>query len=250
MKKFGRLPKVTSPLAMRYADYRTSALPPAPPTFDVLDRVLSVRREARTPAKIAEFFPMDGNDTIGDCTIAGIAHAQTIWRGMAGAYAVLPAGYCESLYFQLTGGADSGLACTTVLDHVHKHALAGDKALAYVEVDPRNTAHVQEACALFGSLYIGFQCADNVIAEFDANQPWTAGTLTDDGHCVVITGYDQTYYHALTWGAAQLGGYDWWGECVEEVYAVIPSEARVDPKTYLPGFDLQQLIADLHLVED
>ena len=32
--------KVTSPLAMRYADYRTSGLTPAPPTFDVLDRVV------------------------------------------------------------------------------------------------------------------------------------------------------------------------------------------------------------------
>ena len=210
-------------------------LPPAPPAFDVLGRVLSVRREARTPAKIADFFPMDGNDTIGDCTIAGIAHAQTIWRGMAGAYAVLPAQYCESLYFRLTGGADSGLACTTVLDYAHHHALAGDKVLAYVEVDPANEQHVKEACALFGSLYVGFQCCDNVIAEFDAGQPWTAGTLTDKGHCVVVTGYDADSYSCLTWGAAQLGTLGWWQECVQEVYAVIPSEARVDPENLPAG---------------
>ena len=128
---------------------------------------------------------------------------------MAGVYAVLPAGYRESLYFQLTGGADSGLAYI-VLDHVHKHALAGDKALAYVEVDPRNTAHVQEACAL---------SARSTSASSAPTSSSPSSTQTSHGQRAPTRrralrgdhGLLPEYYHALTWGAAQLGGYDWWG---------------------------------------
>lgn len=249
MKKFGRLPRVKSLLALPYAAYRTPALPAPPASFSILPRVLANLKEPISPTAIATVFPMDGNDTIGDCTIAGIAHAQTIWRGMAGALAVLPAGYCSDLYFRLTGGADSGLACTTVLDYVHKNALTGDKVLAYVEIDPHNEQHVKEALSLFGHLYIGFQCTDQVLSQFDAGTPWTVGTLTQDGHCVVITGYDDQYYTCLTWGASQLGTPGWWTQCVEEVYAVVPSEAQVNPQKYLPGYNLAQLIADLHDVE-
>ena len=149
-------------------------------------------------------------------------HARRRSARQAGAYAVLPAGYCESLYFQLTGGADSGLACTTVLDHVHKHALAGERRW------PSRGGPTQHrprpgscASARLHRLPVRRQCHRRVRRKpaMDSGHPDRRRALRGD------QGYDQTYTR-LTWGAAQLGGYDWWGECVEEVYAVIPSEAR------------------------
>ena len=50
----------------------------------------------------------------------------------------------------------------------------------------------------------------------------------------------------LTSGDAQRGTWEWWDECVDEAYAILPPQAK-DPK-FAPGFNLAQLQADLALV--
>ena len=53
--------------------------------------------------------PMDGNDTLGDCTIAALAHAITTYRGVAGTKFIMAQQPVVKLYMHLTGGIDSGL---------------------------------------------------------------------------------------------------------------------------------------------
>jgi hypothetical protein len=152
------------------------------------------------------------------------------------------------LYYRLTGGVDSGLAELNVLNYWLQHKVSGDRILADVSVDPKNHVHVQQAAHIFGSVCLGFQVQAKCLQEFDDHKPWTPGRLTKDGHAVLAVGYDQQGLAMLTWGSSQEGTWAWWDECVDEVYAIVPPEAK-DPD-FAPGFDVQQLLADLNDVAD
>jgi len=52
----------------------------------------------------------------------------------------------------------------------------------------------------------------------------------------------------LTWGSTQKGTWAWWDECVDEAYAIVPPEAK--KAGFAPGFNVQQLLADLNDVAD
>jgi len=192
----------------------------------------------------AVLFPMDGNDTYGDCTIAGVAHAITMYHGMTGPQKVIMSkANVVKLYMHLTGGVDSGLNELDVLNYWRQNAIDGDEILAFASINPKNHTHVQQAIRLFGGVYLGFQVQQNCIQEFDAHQPWTPGPLTNDGHAVFAVGYDQTNVNVLTWGNTQLGAWAWWDECVDEAYAILPPEAKA--ADFEPGFNFAQLKADL-----
>ncbi len=146
----------------------------------------------------------------------------------------------------LTGGVDSGLNELDVLNYWRQTKVGGDKILAFAKIDPKNHTHVQQAIQLFGGVYLGFQCQQNCVQEFDAKQPWTPGPLTQDGHAVFAVGYDANTVTVLTWGNTQQGTWAWWDECVDEAYAIVPPEAQ--KPGFAPGFNVAQLEADLNLV--
>jgi hypothetical protein len=235
------------PKHLHFADYAT-ALPTPPASFDILSRVLVNLPHESIPS----LFPMDGNDTVGDCTLAGACHAQTIGRALTGALSIVPASKCLDIYYELTGGQDTGLYLSQVISWWRTNALAGDKILCSVAVNPANPTEVQQALALTGYLYIGFSVPSNCIPQFDARQPWTGGTLTEDGHCVVVTGYGLSgegletggLFRCLTWGDDQYGTIGWWQQCVDEAHILIPSEALAHPDEYMPGFDFKTLQQD------
>ena len=76
---FGKLPKKSDYRTLLFKNFST-ALPSPPPSFDNLERVYAATKLS-DPAKL---FPMDGNDRYGDCTIAGVAHAATIYHALVG----------------------------------------------------------------------------------------------------------------------------------------------------------------------
>ena len=186
---------------------------------------------------------MDGNDTVGDCTIAALAHASTVFNGLVGATNIMTAQQCTDLYFQLTGGPDSGLDCLTVLEYWKANAVNGEKILGYAAVDVTNHHEVKQAIALFGGVYIGFQVQAGCIDQFDWNQWWRPGPLTADGHCVFVTAFDKFSVQCETWGGLQTGRWSWWNECVQEAYVILPPQAEI--ANFAPGVDFAQLQADL-----
>ena len=193
-----------------------------------------------------KLFPMDGNDTLGDCTIAALAHAVTVYNGLVGKKKIMARQDVVKLYMHLTGGVDSGLNELDVLNYWRTTAADGDKILAFAKIDVKNHANVQQAIHLFGGVYLGFQVQQNAIQEFDAHEPWTPGPLTTDGHAVYATAYDSTGLTVLTWGNTQKATWGWWDECVDEAYAILPPEAK--SPGFAPGFDFAQLQADLSAV--
>jgi hypothetical protein len=240
--RFGKHPRKADYRTLRFSKYLKSGLPAPPQSCDVLPRVFE-KLGTHDPTTL---FPMDGNDTLGDCTIAAVAHAITAFRGLiASKRVIMPKRDVVKLYLHLTGGVDTGLNELDVLNYWRTTVVNGDRILAFVGIDPRNHTHVQQAVQLFGGVYIGFQVQENCIQEFDNRQPWTPGPLTTDGHAVFVTGYDQSGVTVLTWGNTQKATWGWWDECVDEAYAILPPEAEQHVFT---GFDFAQLQADLQAV--
>ncbi len=240
--RFGKHPPKLDYRTLRFKNYLTPAIAPPPPSYNVLDRVYQ-NLKINDPTKL---FPMDGNDTLGDCTIAALAHAETTYRGLLFKDKVMSKQAVVKLYTHLTGGPDTGLNELDVLNYWRQNRVSGDEILGYVSVDPKNHTHVEQAIQLFGGVYLGFQVQQNCVQEFDAHQPWTPGPLTNEGHAVFAVGYDQNGVTVLTWGNTQQGTWAWWDECVDEAYALLPQEAK-DPK-FAPGFNISQLQADLDAV--
>lgn len=149
----------------------------------------------------------------------------------------------HKLYRHLSGGEDTGLVMLDVLNHWRKHTVDGDKILAFAKLDPHNHLHVKQAIQAFGGIYVGFQCQQAVLDDFYTGTTWTPGTLTPDGHAVFVGAYDADTVTALTWGNKQKGTWDWFDECCDEVYVVLPPEAK--KAGFAPGFDFKTLQADI-----
>jgi len=238
--RFGKHPPTVDYRTLRFRTYLKSTIAPPPPTYNVLTSSVYPKLKTKDPTKL---FPMDGNDTLGDCTIAALAHAETVYQGMIAKKSIMTKQAVVKLYMHLTGGVDSGLNELDVLNYWRKNPVSGDEIITYTSTDPKNHVHIQQAIKLFGGVYLGFQVQQNCVEEFDAHQPWTPGPLTNDGHAVYAVGYDQTAVTVLTWGNTQQGTWAWWDECVDEAYAIIPPEAK--KPGFAPGFNFAQLQADL-----
>src|SRR5262249_1825696 len=78
--RFGKHPPKVDYRTLHFRNYLTSTLPPPPPSLNVLSRVYEQLKTTDPTA----LFPMDGNDTLGACTIAALAHAETVYRGLIG----------------------------------------------------------------------------------------------------------------------------------------------------------------------
>lgn len=240
--RFGKHPPVQDYRTLRFKTYLTDQLPLPPASYDVLQQVYDSLKIS-DPTKL---FPMDGNDTLGDCTIAALAHAVTTFSGLIGANNIMAQQDVVKLYMHLTGGIDSGLNELDVLNYWQSNVVSGDEIVAYAKVDEKNHIHVQQAIKLFGGVYLGFQVQQNCLQEFDSHQPWTPGPLTQDGHAVFAVAYDSAGVTVLTWGNTQKGSWGWWDECVDEAYAILPPEAQ--KPGFAPGFNFAQLKADLAAV--
>jgi len=178
--RFGKHPPKTDYRTLRFKDYLKAGLAAPPPSYNVLE-TLYQNLKTKDPAKL---FPMDGNDAIGDCTIAAVAHAITVYRGLLKTKKIMTTAAVRKLYYHLTGGSDTGLNELDVLNYWRANPVSADEILAYVKIDPKNHTHVQQAIQIFGGVYLGFQVQQNAIQDFDNHKPWTPGPLTNDGHAV------------------------------------------------------------------
>jgi len=240
--RFGKHPAKSDYRTLRLENFLLSSLADPPQTFDTLQRVFDRTGIDDVPT----LFPMDGNNQYGDCTIAALAHAITVFCGYQGKTNIPDEAMVVKLYLKLTNGVDSGLQELDVLNYWQSNEVDGDKISAYVRIAASNLKHVKQAIQLFGGVYLGFQVQENCVDEFNAGIPWTPGPLTNDGHAVYAVGYDDEGVTVLNWGSTQKATWDWWNECVDEAYAVLSAEA-LEPG-FAPGFDSAALANALKAV--
>jgi hypothetical protein len=238
--RFGKHPPKVDYRTLQFKKYLKAGIAGPPAAFNVLTKVFQ-KLTVNDPTKL---FPMDGNDTVGDCTIAALAHATTVYQGLVGMKSILGKAAVLKVYYHLTGGPDTGLNELDVLNYWQSHKVGNEEILAFVKIDPKNHTHVQQSIQMFGGVYLGFQVQQNCEQEFNNHQPWTPGPLTNDGHAVYAVAYDGNGVTVLTWGNTQQATWAWWDECVDEAYALLPPQAK--DANFAPGFDFAQLQADLN----
>src|SRR5215467_11842696 len=166
--RFGKHPAKRDYRTLRFKSCVLPSLAAPPAMFNVLSTVYQ-KLSVSDPTAL---FPMDGNDTLGDCTIAGLAHATTVYDGLLGEKKIMPKNSVVHLYEKLTGGPDTGLNELDVLKYWSNHKVYGSDILAFVSIDPKNHTHNEQAIQLFGGVYLGFQVQQNAIQDFDARKPW------------------------------------------------------------------------------
>lgn len=237
--RFGKLPPKVDYRTLNFGTYLKDDIPEPPEKVDQEDRA---RANLHNP-NVGALFPMFANDQLGDCTVAGMAHGVTLYHGMVSQLHVPALSEVVRIYYNLTGGADSGLYMFDVVRFWRTVGIEGSKIFAYASVNHNNRTHVKQAINIFGGLFMGFQCQEKVIEEFNAGTPWKPGKKINFGHAVFVTGYDSSGVEVLTWGSTQKGTWEWWYEHVDECYALLPPEAAVEGFT--PGFDFARLRKDL-----
>jgi hypothetical protein len=228
-----------------FATYTPSGFPSAPATFGVLATLQAIP------------WGMDGNDTLGDCTIAGADHVIAAENALLATSDARPSlSVLEAQYTALSPN-DQGCVIATVLQTWRNPGLfsmpgATNKVSQYAPFDQRNQTEFQQVIAFTGAAYIGIACPQSAQQQF-AKQlqtgqlvPWTVvkGSPVAGGHCIVAVGYTEEGPLCVTWGGVVLVTWPFLTKYCDEGWVVLTQElSEKGADTF--GLDLTQLNADL-----
>lgn len=218
----------------------TGTLPPPPATVDYSKGILQ--------------FGMMLNDTLGDCTIAGCAHAVQIWTANSTSEITLPDSTILAYYEQWDGyvsgdpSTDNGGVELDVLNDWRKSSFAGHILTAYADPDVTNVTEIKQAINLFLGIYIGMNVTNQVMES--AGNPVVAWDQTGDtssagGHAVYVVGYDATYFYFVSWGQVYKMTLAYWQANVDEAHALMSPDLLGSSGLSASGFNTSQLLADL-----
>ena len=186
------------------------------------------------------------NDTYGDCTVAGAAHAVLAWNAEVNESDHVPTDpEVKSTYFDLTGGADSGCVEANVLQTWHRDGLFGHKIAGYAPVETHDLTGIHQSVAFYGGAYLGVALPMSAQEQFANDQTWTVvpGSPIEGGHCVLIVGYDQSAVQIVTWGKVVNVSYPWLNHYLTECWAILPNQFV--EAGHGPSLDIATLQADL-----
>jgi hypothetical protein len=181
-------------------------------------------------------FPMFGNDTLSDCTAAAAAHLREVWTAYGQGAASVTSEADVIKFYEVCSGynpanpaTDRGAVMQDCLDAWRKTGLAGDKILAFFQINPTDLAEIKAALYMLGGNYVGVNFPRSAMAQFNAGQPWTYDPRADNtiigGHCVHLGAIDSNgLMKVTTWGRTQVVTADWWNRFVEECWGVASSD--------------------------
>lgn len=239
----GRLPAQHARRHLKFSAYLAPDLPAPPPSADWLSPVP------------ADAWGVLGNDTVGDCTCAGVAHKRIgdVYLNQKGRVLAVTTQETLALYSAITGynpadpSTDQGAVCQDVLDYWRRNGFLGEKIIAFAKIDISNETELKQAINLFGQVYAGFYFPDSAMAQFNAGQVWDVvpGATIEGGHCVTLGAYDETGIECVTWGRVQKLTWAFFRRYFDEAWVIV-SPDMIDPATGkdVQGFDLYALGAD------
>ena len=206
---------------------------------------------------------MFGNDTLGDCVVAGGYHIVGVETGNAGKLFVATEKQIIADYSAIGGyvpndpSTDQGCDEATALNYWTSHGFAnGTKALGWLSVDPNNLTEVQQVMWLFENIMLGLELPDAWITPFPSASGFTWGVAGNsdpqNGHAVVGVGYNSAGLQIDTW--AMLGTITWAAlqkYCASaiggELYVLITPDQLQKSATKAPnGFAWNDLISDFN----
>lgn len=213
--KFGRLPGQV-PVGLRdLTFYAAGPLPAAPASVAV--------------PNVADW-NMDGNDSYGDCGVAGIDHLFKAAAADTSETEKFPsAETVVKYYLRYTGGQDDGVVLSDFLAYVRKHGFSGHKISAYAPVAVHDVPTLQFAINAFDCAYVGITVTNDMMQAVQSDGPWewTSADLGGGeagGHCIILAGYDSQWLYGITWGRPIKIAYPAWHRMSDEAWAVLPGE--------------------------
>lgn len=195
------------------------------------------------------------NDRLGDCTIAGCAHAVQLWSANTGAEAAIGDRTVEQYYERWAGydpsdaeHTDNGGIELDVLKLWRKQGLDGHRLLAFADPRVAHLTEIRQSIALFGGVYIGLDLPLTAQRQevWDVNPAGGAEAEKGSwgGHCVFVGAYDPTGFTCITWGARKKMTVAFWQAYCDEAHTLLGGD-WLAAKGAPSGFDQQQLLADL-----
>ena len=246
--KLGKLPYVHDQRSFHLSTY-LPILPSVPPSGDW-----------GSPVKN---WGMDGNDRVGNCTIAGMEHLLKTWiaNSVNKQHNVTEQDVIK-LYSAMTGydgteATDNGNSLLACLKWWQKQGVWGHKIDAYVLVDPKNITRVNAALYLFGGLYGGIALSNTAMEQIDQGKPWTvsdtslrgdAAPWSAGGHCVELSAWG-SLYKCITWGQEQLLDAQFIGTYFDELWACVSLDWFTMQHKTPSGFKYSELMADLKAIQ-
>ena len=210
---------------LKFANVLRATLPSLPPSYDFDVTHTGIPT------------PMFGNDTYGDCVIAGRAHQTLRFEDIEqGAVITITDNDVLKEYFEETGGPDTGLV---VLDSLNLWRHKGWKAArntyhirACAEVDFANHDEVRQAIFADLGVGLGLQLPKSAQGQIQTGQPWDVTTGPDarpgswGGHYVYVSGYSPNGPVCVTWGRKQQMTWAWLDKYCDEAYALFDARNR------------------------
>ncbi len=239
--RLGRKALLTDTRTLKLERYFTDQLPAAPAAVDWTQGMTS--------------FGSLLNDSLGDCTIAGVGHAIQIFTANTGSEAAVTDAEALQYYEEWDGynpaipGTDQGGIELDVLKKWRAQGFAGHTLDAFADVAPTHTANVCQGIALFGGVYIGIamplSAQEQIGSVWDVSDGVEGEPGSWGGHCVFVPAYDADGLTCITWGSLQRMTWNFWRKYVDEVHTLIsPDFIRVTGLSP-SGFDLAALQLDL-----
>lgn len=238
--KLGRKAIKTDTRTLALGDYLKPSLPPPPPAKDWTGGVTS--------------WGMMLNDTLGDCTIAGVGHAVQVWSVNTGSIVTVPDASVETYYEQWDGyvpgkpNTDNGGVELDVLNDWQKQGFSGNTLLAFADPKFSNLVEIRQSIALFGGVYIGLSlpvtAQNQDVWDVVANGGANAKKGSWGGHCVFVPKYDANSFTCITWGGLKTMTVAFWKKYCDEAHTLL-GQNWLNAKGSPAGFDQAQLETDL-----
>lgn len=198
-------------------------------------------------------YPMDGNDSVGDCVVAMWDHLrQVITQLLTGTglnftqdeiwafYKTQNPGFDPNGTAETNGpgsSSDNGMNIQLLLEYLQKNGYI----LGFAKVDHTNPTEVKAATYIGLALAAGVTLQQAQMDQFSSGQPWTpvAGSPIDGGHGVPFVGYWQSPqdYTLITWAKLQQCTQEFMNTQVGELWFVL-TQYHVDHPNFRDNFDL------------
>jgi len=241
--KLGRKAIKTDSRTLMLANYLTDKLPKPPAKSDWTKGITS--------------WGMMKNDTLSDCTIAGVAHAIQVWTANTGTMQTTPDPTVVSYYEKWDGynpsdpSTDRGGIELDVLNDWKKNGFAGHTLAAFADPKVSDLVQIRQSISLFGGVYIGLSlpltAQSQDVWDVVPNGGAKAKKGSWGGHCVYVCKYDAKTFTCITWGQLKPMTTAFWNKYCDEAHTLL-SPDWISAKGAPSGFNMAQLMTDLGMI--
>ena len=197
-------------------------------------------------------YPMDGNDVVGDCVVAGWDHSLQVILGLLfGIQKNFTQDQIWAFYktqnpnFDPNGTAstngpgsssDNGMDIQVFLEYL----VAQKYILGFASINWKNEAQLKAAIYLGLSVMTGVQLQQAQMSQFDIGVwDFVPGSPVDGGHCIPLVGFlgSPDNLSLISWGKLLLGTMPFILNQMDECWFIL-TQAHIDHPSFRNHFDL------------